>query len=247
MLDELAVDNTSLYAPREPSTRGIWALVLDTFALYLRFWKEFLLASGSVTVGIWVLIAVSIALGHDLRDIWYVEFLLGVFAVYYAIVLLTALAGEAGEKGTASLWRVYRRSWLGVITSTGVLLGIALVMAIVLIVPLLGLVAALYLFVRLSAAFDMAILEQANPLKALRRAWTLTKGRFWRVLMEAILQNAYLFALVAILALLPNAVIVAVLFIVVGLPPFAIFRVLGYLDLLNRERLQAATDPYRIA
>ncbi len=240
------MDKVSLYAPEEPSARSIWALVLDTFTLYLRFWKEFLLASGSTVAGFWVLIAVSVALGHDLRDIWYFGFFLGAFELYYAIVLLTTLAGD-GEKGSISLWRVYRRSWLGVITSIGTLMGIALMMAIVLFVPFLGLLAALYLFVRLSAAFEMAILEQTNPLKALRRAWTLTKGRFWRVLMEAILQNAYLFALVAILALLPNAVIVAVLFIVVGLPPFAIFRVLGYLDLLNRERLQAATDPYRIA
>ena len=220
--------------------------MLDTFALYGRFWREFSLASGSVIGAIWVPIAISIALGHDLRYIWDIGFFLGVFGVYYAIVLLTTLAG-ASEKGSISLWQVYRRSWLGVITSIGALLGIALVMATVLIIPLLGLIGALYLFVRLSVAFDMAILEQTNPLKALRRAWTLTKGRFWRVLMEAILQNAYLFALVPILALLPNALIAAVLFIVVGLPPFAVFRVLGYLDLLNRERLQAATDPYRIA
>ena len=65
--------------------------------------------------------------------------------------------------------------------------------------------------------------------------------------MEAIFQNVYLFALVAILALLPNAVIAALLFIVVGLPPFAIFRALGYQDLLNRERLQTSSDPQRIA
>ncbi len=237
------MDKVSLYAPEEPSTRSIWALALETFALYGRYWREFSLASGSVTAGIWVLIGISIALGHDLRDIWYFGFFLGTFGVYYTIVLLTTLAGEAGDKESISLWRVYRRSWLGVITSIGALLGIALVMAIVLIVPFLGLLAALYLFFRLSAAFDMAILEQTNPLKALRRAWTLTKGRFWRVLMEAILPNAYLFALVAILALLPNAMIAALLFIVVGLPPFAIFRVLGYQDLLNRERLQAYSEP----
>ena len=240
------MDKVSLYAPEEPSTRSVWALVLDTYTLYLRFWKEFLLASGSVTAAIAVAMATSIAFGHDLREVDGVFFMLVVLGLYYLIALVATMAGQACQKGRISVVQAFRKSWLGFITSFAVVAGVAFAMVLALLVPVAGVIVAFYIFVRLSLAFEIAILEHLNPLTALRRAWTLTKRRLWRSLIEVVLSNGYLLVIAAILALLPHVAIDALL-TVVALPAFAIFRVMVYLDLLNRERLQAATDPYRIA
>ena len=243
---------TSSYGSTEWSPQSVWSLTASTFVLYRLFWKEFLLASGSVIAAIWFSFGVSSFLGHDLRDVGSgqvgtVGFYIGVFGVYYAVVLLTIIAGEAGDNGSVSLWIAYRKSILGVATSIAVLASIALAMVVVLIIPLIGIVAALYLFVRLSVAFEIATLGQFTPLVALRRAWALTKSRFWIVLLEAILLHGALLAVTGLLAVLPNLFTLTAL-AVLALPAFAIFRVLGYLDLLDRERLEARTrEPYGVA
>lgn len=236
----------TVYGSGGESPQSIWLLLPDTVAFYRRFWKQFLLASGSVIAAIWLFIGISIIFIQDLRGVVPVTLFLGLFGVYYAIVLLTIVAGEASEMGSISLRKAYRRSVLGVATGVGALGGMALAMIIVLVVPLLGVVAALYLYLRLSPGFEIAILERLNPLQAVRRAWNLSKGRFWITLLHAVLQHGFLLALVTVLVLLPHAAI-AVAVTAAALPAFSILRVLGYLDLVNRQRLDVVPSHYTFA
>ena len=238
--------NTTIYAANDRSPQSVWSLVMSTGALYSRFWRQFLLASGSVMAAIWLSVGISVALGRDLRDTEGVQFLLVLAGLYCIIALVATMAGEACQKGSISLVQAYRTSWLGFMISVAVVAGVALAIAPVLLIPLAGVIAAFYIFVRLSPAFEMALINHSNPFTALRSAWTLTKGRFWRSLLEVVLPQGYLLAIVAILALLPHVALDALL-IVIALPAFAIFRVLVYLELLSRERREGAPEPKRTA
>ena len=221
------------------------SLVVSTFTLYRRFWREFLLASGSVFAAIWLSIGISVALGHDLRDVRAVALFLGLLGVYYAVVLVIIIAGEACEVERISLWQGYRSSPLGLVTSIGVVGGIALAMLIVLLIPLIGIAGALYLYIRLSTGFEAAVLERLNPLEAMRQAWNLTKGRFWMAALHAVIQHGYLLALVTLMALLPHLAL-GVTLIAVGLPAFAIARVLSYRGLIAAQRSDKGLPPFPI-
>ena len=246
MTDNVSIDSAPIDASRDPSPQSVWSLVVTTLVLYRRFWREFLQASGSVTAAIAVAVATSIAFGHDLREVDGVFFMLVLLGLYYLIALVATMAGQACQQGSISVVRAFRKSWVGFITSFAVVAAVVFAMVLVLLVPVAGTIVAVYILVRLSLAFEIAILEHLNPVTALRRAWTLTKRRFWRSLIEVVLPNGYLLIIALILALLPHFAL-DVLLAVVALPAFAIFRVLVYLDLLSRERQEPPPAPQQFA
>ncbi len=240
------MDHASLYASSGASPQSVWSLVLSSGVLYGRYWKQFLLASGSVTALSWVIIGASHVFGHDIRTFGALALPFGILTFLYAVALLTIIAGEASEKDSISLWHVYRRSPRALVLSAGALVGVALAMGIVLFIPLLGLLVALYLYLRLSSSLELAVLENLAPLKAMRRSWSLTKGRSWIALLHALLQHGYLVALVVVLVFSPHAAI-GVLLVTVALPALVIVRVLSYLDLRARQRLDGAPTPHSIS
>ena len=148
---------------------------------------------------------------------------------------LEVTAQQLYENGRVFPLAVLKQSWMKLLFWVGVVLCMFVLFGTILLIPLIGLLLIVYLYVRFHVAFEAAIISRPNPVNALRLAWRLTKGRFWRALGCVALFHVGILALAVPQALLPPNRLVIVLFIALVLPVFTNFRVLTYFDFLNRE------------
>jgi hypothetical protein len=213
--------------------RSFWSLTAAACDVYVKFWKEFLFAVASFAVVVWVPVLVDRGVSDSLA----VASVAGV-AFLYTGVLLTTMSAQALKEGQISVTAACRRSVLGLFLWAGALVGLVAVALVPLIVPFAGLVAAVYIYVRLSVGLEIAVIERTNPVRALQQAWWLTKGRFWVAFPPAVLPHVALS--VVAMTVLRVAPLVAATVLVLALPAFAIFRVVAYLDLVTREACDSA-------
>ena len=241
---------------RQVPSRSVLALIGQTIVLYGRCWWQFLIVSGSGVVIIFAPLLVAwTAFGLDLARNEYILTALLAGVAYYVVALLETITNEAYLRSRISLRTVYRKAFVGVMTSAVTTLVLLMLVGPPLLVPVLGLLAAAYLTVRLTFAFDVALLEHAGPVESVRAAWRITRGQFWRSSAVLALTHGYLLGVGATLALFPHPLL-AVAMVIVGLPPFSIFRVLAYRDLLHRDETSggrwepapgSSPSPYAVA
>jgi len=171
------------------------------------------------------------SLGWDPREIPAIALPVLAVGVIWNIAVLTILAGQMCRAEALSVSRAYLNSLFGTWTALGTLLGLVLLMLMVLVLPLVGIVCALYFYVRLSVAFEASILNRSSPLAALRQAWSLTKGQFGTALVQIIPQHAAILLVSVTIAVLPVPPLVVVMLIAATLPWLVIFRVVDYFAL----------------
>ncbi|MGC0314933.1 hypothetical protein QBC98_003412 [Kitasatospora acidiphila] len=118
----------------------------------------------------------------------------GTVVVGHAVLGHPLTARQAWSRARGHVWRVVGVQLLAAIAALGILVGsllpsvllyfvaspIAAAYGLLLLVPGLG--GAVYVGVRLVLAVPVLVLEEQRPVAALRRAWQLNRGAWWRSL-----------------------------------------------------------------
>lgn len=184
---------------------------------------------------VWASLTIAESTGYEPLDQALITYVLVGVVVAWAVVALEVCAVQVIEDGRVALRAAIARSWKAFALCVGIVVCGTVLFGMILIVPLLGLLAVLYLYVRLVVAFEESIATKRSPIEAMRGAWTLTRGHFWLALGRLVFQYAWLLALGGILALIPANRMAVVAVTSIALPMLTNFRVLSYFDFVNRQ------------
>jgi hypothetical protein len=171
-----------------------------------------------------------------LRDSALAEYALFVPVLAWTLVLLIRLAGESHEGHRASIPDSVVASLPLLVNSAMAVAGVAALVAIVLFVPLAGLIAAFYFFVRFQTAIEFVVIGRFGAIAALRQAWRLTRGQSARAFSNTLLQQGITISLALLVTLALPWIWLGPIVVVAFLPWITSLRVAMYFDLLSSRR-----------
>ena len=177
--------------------RSLVDLLSETFAVYGRHFRQFVLITAIILVPVNVigsLLVSDIVQGIELGEpIALTAGVVGraMFAIFLNLVAMgfiyAAVVHTVGQQYATDgvdvkdayrmvWWKVRSLTLLAAILSSLALVGLTL--SVALILPLIGFVA---LFIFWTVAIQSALVEGKGPIDALRRSYQLVRGRWWRV------------------------------------------------------------------
>jgi len=150
--------------------------------------------------------------------------MIGSIAITYLAIRPGASVGEGLTVGLRRFFFLFLSGLLVALAMAAALLPIILLAASVAggdpgagavrLVPLIFLVVTIALFVRLLLTTPVAAAEPVGPVAILTRSWTLTRGRFWKLLGFVIL-----FGIAAVVALLVVSIFLGIVMTLISGPP----------------------------